>query len=167
MTAEEYFSSWEHMHGTLYPIIEEFSADTTLMVFLLNPVNPAYRLPEHVINILREKGYTRLYVFYLFSYIGELCDVSKPSMDKLISPKLNEYLSIMVPVAEKFFLAYGEVGDQELKKLLQQRISEVKQLITDIKGEVSFYTYGELSETGHPKRLEEITLEDEEIPYIL
>ncbi len=166
MKIDEYYGSWEHMHGILIPITEEFSADTTLMVFLLNPATPTYQLPDHARNILREKGYTRLYVFYLFSYVGDLSEVSEPSLETLVSQKSNEILRTIIPDVKKFFLAYGENADQKLKELLQQRIAEVKQTITDIKGEALFFTFGELSDSGNPKRIEELQSDDEEIPLL-
>ncbi|MDZ7794587.1 MAG: hypothetical protein U5P10_13120 [Spirochaetia bacterium] len=151
-----------HVCWILNALDEEYTVETTLGVYCLNPTSFFDRVPENVLEVLRGKGYTRLYVLYLFSRIGNLKEFADLPVEELLDAKCNESLGELMPEVGKIFFAYGTLPNENMRFLVEGRVEEVKSLILQQKPEVEFYHFGGLTETGDPKSLEALEEGDSE-----
>ena len=164
--SKEMIKNKKHSHWMLIPLVETYTVETTLAVFSLNPTSfPPQKIPRHVLDILKRRGYTRLYVLYLFSKIGKSDEIGDNSIDDLITQRNNEVLKELIPDVGKIFFAYGVPPIENLKILSGERVTEIKQKICTIKPDAQFYYFGEHLESGFPKKLEALKENDTEHTY--
>ena len=139
---------------TMTVIEEDFSDETSLFVYCLNSKTITDKLPERVIEVLRKKGFTRLYQIFLFSQNGETAELPE------------ERLKLWLGGIRKIFFNYGDPAPvrQELTAI---RIVQEKEKLKRFAPDARFYRFGELTPAGYPKKLEDITFEDQgyEINY--
>ncbi len=162
MTIEEFIESKKHIHGVLIPLIQEFTVESTIAVYSLNPIHPLHTASQQVKVILRSKGYTRLYVLYLFSRVGDFTEFYDLPIEELVSPKYNTYIDSIIPDVSKVFFNYGHLANQRIEQLVENRVKEVKEKILEIKENTEFFYFGDLTESGHPKELEQLEANDRE-----
>ncbi len=152
----------KHVRWVLYPLVEDYTVETTLAVYYLNPSSYLYKVPNDIRKILKTRGYTRLYVLYLFSRIGKFTEICDKPIDKLIAQECNEAINQIIPDVEKIFFMYGEPANKKIMELITQRSAEVRKRILDIKPNTNFFYFGKLSESGFPKKMKELKEEDAE-----
>jgi hypothetical protein len=157
---EKYLKNKKHISWTLFPLVCDYTVETTLAVYCLNPPSLSYRVSENIREILTTRGYTRLYVLYLFSRIGEFAEICGKPIEELIDKKCNELIGEIIPDVGKIFFAYGEPANKTILKLITQRSAEVQKRILNIKSNTDFFHFGKLSEQGFPKILDELKAED-------
>ena len=155
---EDYMRNKRHVCWILNALDEEYAVETTLGVYCLNPSSFFEKVPENVLDVLRGKGYTRLYVLYLFSRIGDFKDFADLPAEELLDTKCNDSIGEVIPEVGKIFFAYGTLPNEHMRSLVEGRVGEVKSLILQEKPEAEFYHFGGLTETGDPKSL--YTLEE-------
>ena len=159
---EDYMRNKRHVCWILNALDEEHTVDTTLGVYCLNPSSFFEKVPEDVLEVLRGKGYTRLYVLYLFSRIGDFNDLVDLPPEELLDTKCNDSIGEVIPDVGKIFFAYGELPDEKMRSLVEERVEEVKRLILQEKQEAEFYHFGGLTELGDPKSLYSLEAADSE-----
>jgi len=151
----------EHTKWQLSVITQKYSRESTLLVYDCYPGPIFNRVPDSVLNILRKKGYTRLYQFYIFTRIGTIDTETNQPLEKIYQ-KLDDarFNSILSDVNQIFF-NYGEPANPVFKTMIEKRIAQEKQRILDIRPDAEFYYFGELN-NGHPKALNDIQITDTE-----
>lgn len=159
---KDFLKNKKHIRCMLFPLVEGFTVETTLAVFCLNPSSYFYRVSDNTRKTLKVKGYTRLYILYLFSYIGEFAEICDKPINELIDKRCNELIEEIIPDVGKTFFAYGEPASKRVKKLIDQRAIEVRKKIQKIKPNAIFFHFGQLSESGYPKTLDELKAGDTE-----
>ena len=103
-----------------------------------------------------------MYILYLFSRIGDFNELVHKKEEQLIDEKSNSRIDEIIPVVGKIFFAYGDPPNQKAVDLTDSRVEEVKKRIWNINPNHSFYRFGELTNNGYPKELEELKHYDEE-----
>src|SRR6056297_602894 len=126
---EEFIRNKRHVCWVLNPLVEEYSVESTIAVYVLNPVSFFEKVPEAVLDVLQGKGYTRLYVLYLFSLIGESSEWSDLPADELLDSRCNDVIGKIIPDVGKVVFAYGQLPDERMRPLVEQRVREVQQRI--------------------------------------
>jgi hypothetical protein len=162
---EEWTKSKKHIRGTLHPIVQYYTKETTIAVFCLNPVSVLAKPPERVFEILRARGYTRLYVLYLFSRIGDFSELSNMPIDELIHQRCDEVIEEIIPDVSKVFFAYGEPPSKDAAWIINERATTVKNIILKIKPGEPILKFGELSRDGNPKSLRDLQSDDIESEF--
>jgi len=159
---EEYIRNKRHVCWVLNPLVEDYSVDSTIAVYVLNPVSFFEKVPESVLDVLRDKGYTRLYVLYLFSRIGEFGEWADLPAEELLDSRCNDVIGKIIPDVGKVLFAYGQLPDERMRELVDQRMRDVQQRIESEVPGMEFYRFGALTETGDPKSLVDVQDTDEE-----
>ena len=162
---EKFLKNKKHLSWMCVALVQEYTVETTLAIYCLNPSFYLYRVPNEICEILETRGYTRLYVLYLFSRIGEFTEICDKPIDKLIDEECNETINKIIPDVGKIFFAYGEPANKKIMKLIAQRSTEVQKRILSIKPDANFFYFGKLSESSYPKELEELKIEDAETSF--
>lgn len=139
----------KHINFTMTAIDEDFSDQTSLFVYCLYSGTITSRVPESVIEVLRKKGYTRLYQIFLYAQNGEEAELP------------DERLKTWLGDIRIIFFSYGD-PPPELEQKTAIRIEQEKQKIKRIVPDAAFYRFGELTPAGNPKKLEDITEDDPE-----
>lgn len=162
---EDYIKNKRHVCWVLNPLVEEYSVDSTVAVYVLNPRSLFEKVPETVLDVLRGKGYTRLYVLYLFSRIGDFSEWTDFPAEELLDSRCNEVISDIIPDVGKIVFAYGPLPDERIRALVAERVRDVQQRIRKEMPDAEFYRLGELSESGDPKSLNALQAADGEYVF--
>jgi hypothetical protein len=157
---EEWIENKKHIRGRLHPIVQEYTKETTIGVFCLNPKSVIEKPHERIFDILSSRGYTRLYVLYFFSRIGDFSELLNMPTRELIHERTNELIKEIIPDVNKVFFAHGTPSSQKAEQIINERVEEVKQLIFQIKPKEAILKFGELNRNGYPKRLNDIQSND-------
>lgn len=159
---EDYMRKKRHVCWILNALEEDYTVETTLGVYCLNPSSFFDRVPEHVLEVLRGKGYKRMYVLYLFSRIGDFKEFEDVPAEELLDDGCNESLGEVLPDVGKIFFAYGKLPKEGMRSLVEERVREVKRLVLQEKPGAEFFYFGDLTESGDPKSLNALEEGDSE-----
>ncbi|MBF0502251.1 MAG: DUF1643 domain-containing protein [Candidatus Riflebacteria bacterium] len=146
-------------------LVENYSVDTTIAVICLNPSNLFYRVSDNIREILVKKGFTRLYLLFLFSRIGDFDKICDKPIDDLIGKECDEWIRKIIPDIGKIFIAYGEPTCKRTVNVIDQRWERVRNMILEVRPNTQFLYFGNLSQSGYPKTLSAILLDDAENIY--
>ncbi len=128
-------------------INKDFSDSTSLFVYCLDPGLNEGRVPDKTLELLKKKGFARLYQIFLFSQNNEMSELS------------DERLKIWLGGIRKIFINIGDPGT-ERRQEVRERIEYEKNRIRKIAPDVKFYRFGELTGSGFSKKLIEIDEND-------
>lgn len=162
---EEWYRGKKHIRWSLHPIVQDYTKETTIGVFCLNPVSVLAKPPERVFEILKARGYTRLYVLYLFSRIGNFSELSNLEIGELIHKGCDDVVERIIPDVEKVFFAYGEPPSQGFTKIINERVAVVKNIILKMRPCEPILQFGEARRGGYPKNLGDLQSDDIEFEF--
>jgi Protein of unknown function (DUF1643) len=160
----------DYVNFILHPLRQDYRKETSIAVFVLNPKGrycDPFDNMQHVYDILTKRGYTRLYMMHLFPRIGDLNLLIKNPGESLFAEQSDRRITEIMPDVSKAFLAYGDPVNQQVERLITQRLQVVKMLAVASAPNVGFFRFGELSSAGHPKSMNEIHENDVEVPHDL
>lgn len=146
---------------TIMPLVEEYSRETTIAIYLRNPPSCYYKLGNKICEILRSKGFTRAYVLYLFSKIGTNEKIFTLPNSELINSRCNEVIKEIIPDVGSIVLAYGDAASEHVQNITEQRVIEVIRLIKECLPSASVFRFGDLTNLNNPKSIDQLQLGDE------
>jgi hypothetical protein len=148
-----------------YSLIFDGAPETEAIVFVTNTVRD-YKLPDEVKSVFMNKGFTLLRVMNLFSRAGDFERLALLQGEKLIDESCEkELLEYFEHSVNRIYFAYGDVSSQKAEELVGTRAEELRGKIKLIRPDMEFYRLGELTESGNPKKLEDIKADDEDIRF--
>jgi hypothetical protein len=163
LTFAEFIKKKKHISYALFPIVQDYTKDTTIGVFCLNPASFREKPSENIVKAFKNQGYTRLYLLYLFSRIGDFSELSNMPLNELTQEKYDERMESVIADIEKVFFAYGDPPNDESVRVIDERVSAIKKLILKVKPETTILRFGSLTKRGYPKSLN--NLQNEDIDY--
>ncbi|MDA3886490.1 MAG: hypothetical protein PF638_12930 [Candidatus Delongbacteria bacterium] len=162
----EELTAWKkHIRWIMHVLVQDYSKESTLAVFCLNSPTFSFKYPERVYDDLTQRGYTRLYIFNLFTKIGNFSEMHTESLEELIAEDGNEKIKRIIPAVNKIFFAVGEPENKKISDMVIKRSEEVRNLVLELLPDAKFYHFGELTKSGFSKSLNDLCPEDKEIRY--
>jgi hypothetical protein len=153
----------EHYVKSGYSLIFDGAPETEAIVFVTNTVRD-YKLPDEVKSVFMKKGFTLLRIMYLFSRVGNFEKLASLPKEQLIDEaREKELLEYFEHSVNRVYFAYGDSSSPKVEELVRKRAEELTGKIKRIRPDMQFYRFGELTKSGNPKKLENITPDDKEI----
>jgi hypothetical protein len=145
---------------TLIPLTENYSRETTIAIYLRNPSTFDYRLETRVREILKAKGFTRIYLLFLFSKVGTDNEIVSLQKNELINSRCNEVINEIMPDVGSIVFAYGDTNNERVQLITEQRVAEVRELIEKFSSHSTVFCFGNLTARNNPKSIEQLQLDD-------
>jgi hypothetical protein len=153
-------SSWGKWHSAFKSLSDEFSKETTIVVFSLNATSEEV-FPEYGIEVLRARGYTDLYQLFLYTRIGDLGEFPEIFATDPLSERQIWNFHDIGQRANLFVLAVRSMPDAETREVVARRWERVRSEISSVNSGAKFLRFGDPFQDSTPKTFSEFSATDD------